>query len=382
MEDFADLDLNGCGAGGTIHEEMTPSFAKALLHAPNLLNQLCTLYFQEYDHNGNSQLDLAEVEELTLELRQKLGARKPVKDELRTSVQLCSKTHADYLSQEELAAWFTAELRADLAMEASTFRTPCKYGLSCYRNAAHKAKFSHPGDDDYVAPHPGEDLLAPPEEVVQVCKVKQPAVSKSIRVPQPGDEDYVAPRPSSKTSPLIEDVDEVALRLGANRVPQPGDDDYVAPRPSSKTSPLIEDVELEDSVAAMLCSARVPQPGDEDYVAPRPSSKTSPLIEDIVVQLEDSVAPRVPQPGDEDYVAPRPSSKEAPRIEDVEENVTARPGANRVPQPGDDDYVAPRPSSKTTPMIEEDEVAPKLGSARVPQPGDDDYVAPRPGGSI
>lgn len=29
-------------------------------------------------------------------------------------------------------------------------RVPCKYGESCYRrNPAHKAEFSHPGDDDY-----------------------------------------------------------------------------------------------------------------------------------------------------------------------------------------------------------------------------------------
>jgi len=159
LSDFSDLEIAD-DVGG---QEMTASYAKALLASPNLLKQLCSFYFTEYDRNGNAQLEIREVEEVTMNLRRSLGVPMPAQEELRASVQLCSRTHSDFLTKEEFIGWFTAELRSDLDPDRTAFRSTCKYGASCYqKNPDHKARFSHPGDDDYVAPRPGDDDYVAP----------------------------------------------------------------------------------------------------------------------------------------------------------------------------------------------------------------------------
>mmetsp|Transcript_40870 Transcript_40870/g.73842 ORF Transcript_40870/g.73842 Transcript_40870/m.73842 type:complete len:278 (+) Transcript_40870:88-921(+) len=167
FSDLGDLDIaddeNGAEQPHVGGQEMTPAYAQALLASPNLLQQLCSYYFTEYDSNRNQQLEIREVEEVTKNLRSSLRVPMPATAELRASVQLCSRTHADFLTKEEFIAWFTAELRSDLASDRSDFRSACKYGASCYqKNPEHKSRFSHPGDDDYVAPRPGDDDYVAP----------------------------------------------------------------------------------------------------------------------------------------------------------------------------------------------------------------------------
>lgn len=51
-------------------------------------------------------------------------------------------------------------------------RIACKYGAGCYRrNPAHKAEFSHPGDDDYnITPQGDEGEVTPENDDRPECQ--------------------------------------------------------------------------------------------------------------------------------------------------------------------------------------------------------------------
>merc|ERR1712232_130761 len=95
---------------------ITPGYATALLSSPQLLAGLCRQYFRKYDANRNGLMEVQELLQLTLELRNSLGVPLVASEaEVRASMVGYARADIDALGPDEFLGWFSRELSQDLA---------------------------------------------------------------------------------------------------------------------------------------------------------------------------------------------------------------------------------------------------------------------------